>query len=259
MDSRAPAQQLLKVLVADIDTMTAHLLAADLRRQQCFDIVTCAPTTEGLSDRVPDSSPSILLLSLRSQESMSEEFQLLKAARTRHSGMRSIVLLDTAKPELVAEFFRAGARGIFERAEYDPVRLCRCIQCVASGQVWARSEHLCLVLDAFVETAPLNILSAKGEELLTPRERDVVRLVADGFGNREVAQQLGLSAHTVKNYLFNIFDKLGISSRAELIMYVLSNTAVSVQLRANREQETKTPPKAASLRSPLTKFEDLAG
>lgn len=259
MASRAPAQPILKVLVADIDAMTAHLLAADLRRQQCFDALACAPTMESLSDRVPERSPSILLLSVRSQQSMPEGLQLLRAVRTRHSGMRSIVLLDTARPELIPELFRAGARGIFERSEYEPARLCRCIQCVASGQIWARSEHLGHVLDAFVETAPVHILSAKGEELLTPREKDVVRLVADGFANREVAQQLGLSAHTVKNYLFNIFDKLGISSRAELIMYVLSNTTISAQLAGIEENETKASPRPFSPRSQTAKHEDLAG
>ena len=124
--------------------------------------------------------------------------------------------------------------------------------------MWAKSEQLCFVLDAFVETAPMHILSAKGEELLTPREKDVVRLVADGFGNREVAQQLGLSAHTVKNYLFNIFDKLGCSSRAELIMYVLSNSAITAQLTTSGEKEAGTSPKRSSLRSPTTKCEDVA-
>ncbi|MGA8531809.1 MAG: response regulator transcription factor [Acidobacteriaceae bacterium] len=259
MDSRAPAEPVLKVLVADIDAMTAHLLAADLRRQECFNTVACAPTMESLAHRVPAGSPSILLLSVRSQGSMSEGLRLLKAARTQHNGIRSIVLLDAVEPELVAELFRAGARGIFERSEYDPERLCRCIQCVAAGQVWAKSEQLCFVLDAFVETAPMHILSAKGEELLTPREKDVVRLVADGFGNREVAQQLGLSSHTVKNYLFNIFDKLGISSRAELIMYVLSNTAISAHVATNGEEQTSTSPKRSPLRSHTTKYEDLAG
>lgn len=260
MDSRGSAQAILKVLVADIDAMTAHLLAADLRRQECFDTLACAPTIKSLSDCVPDRSPSILLLSVRSQESMAEELQLLRAVRTLHSGMRSVVLLDAAKPELVPELFRAGARGIFERSEYDPARLCRCIQCVASGQIWARSEQLGFVLDAFVETAPMHILSARGDELLTPREKDVVELVADGFGNREVAQRLGLSAHTVKNYLFNIFDKLGISSRAELIMYVLSNATISAQLAASGEKETRTCPKPPSSVLPAaSKREDLAG
>ena len=59
---------------------------------------------------------------------------------------------------------------------------------------------------------------------LTSRERDVVRLVADGMRNQEVALRLNLSEHTVRNYLIRIFDKLGISSRVELVLYAFSST-----------------------------------
>ena len=57
--------------------------------------------------------------------------------------------------------------------------------------------------------------------MLSNREQDVVRLVAEGLTNREIADRLKLSEHTVKNHLFNIFDKLGISNRAELILYTV--------------------------------------
>ncbi len=256
MNSRVPAELLISVLVADADAMTAQLIAADLRRQQRFGAIEHAPTLMSVCDRLFDQPTSILLLSIRSQDSIAGGLELLRAVRARHLGTRSIVLMDATDLELVSQLFQAGARGIFERSEYDPVRLSRCIACVAAGQVWANSEQLCFVLDAFVETAPVNILNAKGEELLTPREKDVVRLVADGFGNREVAQQLGLSAHTVKNYLFNIFDKLGISSRAELIMYVLSSSNVNTRLAPNGD--TRTPPKPES-HPPSAHCEDLAG
>ena len=59
-------------------------------------------------------------------------------------------------------------------------------------------------------------MNASGLKLLTPREEQVVALVANGLSNREIAQELGLSEHTVKKYLFRIFDKLGISSRVEI-------------------------------------------
>ena len=55
--------------------------------------------------------------------------------------------------------------------------------------------------------------------LLTPREWDVVRLAAEGMRNQEIALKLNLGEHTVRNYLIRIFDKLGISSRVELVLY----------------------------------------
>jgi DNA-binding CsgD family transcriptional regulator len=58
--------------------------------------------------------------------------------------------------------------------------------------------------------------------LLTPRERDVVRLTAEGMRNQGISVKLNLSEHTIRNYLLRIFDKLGISSRVELVLYAFS-------------------------------------
>jgi DNA-binding NarL/FixJ family response regulator len=218
-DSHRP----VRVLVCDSDRVTARLMAADLRKQQLFEIFECCQSVEALRKTTPDRIPDILLLSVRLQDPISEVLNVVRCMRNEFAGVRTVVLSDAFGSELISEIFRAGARGFFDRADYDPEPLSRCIRCVYDGQVWAKSEHLTCVLDAFVETAPIHLVSLGGMELLTPRERDVVRLVADGFGNREVAQQLGLSAHTVKNYLFSVFEKIGVSNRAELIMYVLSN------------------------------------
>jgi DNA-binding NarL/FixJ family response regulator len=62
--------------------------------------------------------------------------------------------------------------------------------------------------------------------LLTKREQDVVRLVAEGMRNLEIAQQLNVSEHTVRNYLFRIFEKLGVSSRVELVLYAFSKQKI---------------------------------
>jgi DNA-binding CsgD family transcriptional regulator len=62
-------------------------------------------------------------------------------------------------------------------------------------------------------------------DLLSKREMEVVRCLARGLTNREIAKQMGLSQHTVKNYLFRVFDKLGVSSRVELLFMTLSQTA----------------------------------
>ena len=61
-----------------------------------------------------------------------------------------------------------------------------------------------------------------GFDLLSKRELEVVRSLAEGLTNREIAEKLGLSQHTVKNYLFRVFDKLGVSSRVELLFMTLS-------------------------------------
>jgi two-component system, NarL family, response regulator DegU len=67
------------------------------------------------------------------------------------------------------------------------------------------------------------VVNPDGLNLLSRREEEVMRLVAEGLGNREIADLMKLSEHTVKNYLFRIFDKLGISNRVELVLYAVSN------------------------------------
>ena len=68
---------------------------------------------------------------------------------------------------------------------------------------------------------PFRFEDSNGVKLLTKRERDVARLVAEGLTNRDIAKQLGLSEHTVRNYLLKVFDKLGVSTRVELVLYCL--------------------------------------
>jgi len=90
---------------------------------------------------------------------------------------------------------------------------------VHQGQVWANSSELRYLLEALRESEPMRLVDSRGEAILSKREQDVVRCVAEGLSNREIASRLKLTEHTVKNYLFRIFDKLGVSSRVEVVLY----------------------------------------
>jgi DNA-binding CsgD family transcriptional regulator len=78
-------------------------------------------------------------------------------------------------------------------------------------------------LEALSDVNTLRVVNSSGKSLLTPREEQVVALVADGLSNREAAHELGLSEHTIKKYLLRIFDKLGIR-RASSWFSTLSRT-----------------------------------
>jgi DNA-binding CsgD family transcriptional regulator len=84
-----------------------------------------------------------------------------------------------------------------------------------------------VVVRALGEREPARIFNAKGIPLLTKREEQVVGMVTDGLPSSEISKKLGVSAHTVKNHLFHIFNKLGVSNRAELLLYALSNRDAS--------------------------------
>ena len=152
----------------------------------------------------------------------------LVAVRQLHEALpyvRSVVLLDSSKAETVLQSFRSGARGLIGRHE-SVHTLCKCIRCVYDGQIWANSQQMSLAVEALASLPNVRAVDAHGLSILSKRELEVVSGVAQGLTNREIAQRLSLSQHTIKNHLFCIFDKLGVSSRIELLLMTLSNTVI---------------------------------
>jgi DNA-binding CsgD family transcriptional regulator len=86
----------------------------------------------------------------------------------------------------------------------------------------------------------LRVLVSRRREILTPREKQVAALAAEGLSNRDIAGELNLSEHAVKKYLFRIFDKLGISSRVELVFYAVNHgSPLLTEIRPERKAEAK--------------------
>jgi len=163
------------------------------------------------------TSVAVISLALKSDDLGG--LKLLRRLSGEHPNLNCVLLLDEDDREIVVEAFRSGAVGICERNK-PCENLCKCILCVHNGQVWASSQQLRYILGALVRGMPPFVTDTKGEILLSRREHEIVSKVAEGMKNREIAEMLGVSEHTVKNHLFRIFDRLGISSRAELILYL---------------------------------------
>ena len=210
----------IKVLVADAAAMSCQLLVDALQRSHRFDAVA-ATTRESVIDAVSQHSVQLALISSNFLEDFPGFVRLLGEIRHRAPEVAVIALLDTIGPDAVVESFRAGARGVFSRTDSFQT-LCKCIQCVHDGQVWARSEELAFVLDALAQIHPMERQRLDGFRLLSKREEEIARLVAEGLSNREISQRLSLSEHTIKNYLFRTFEKLGVATRVELALYALS-------------------------------------
>ena len=213
--SRTP----IHLLIADDNSMGCQLLKDTFERSRAgFRIVDCAQSREHILSSLAEHPCDVALISESLSNGPLTGFQALRELRHSFPKTRSVMLLKSGKEELVVDAFRAGAKGVYSRTE--PLRvLTKCILSVNQGQIWASSAQVDAVLNAFASAAPLRIDAGLGQALLTKRENDVVRLVIDGLSNREVAQKLCLTEHTVGNYLFRIYEKLGISSRVELVLY----------------------------------------
>jgi DNA-binding CsgD family transcriptional regulator len=89
---------------------------------------------------------------------------------------------------------------------------------VHEGQIWAGKREMAFVFEAFQQTKAVYTDGLSAMARLSPRETEVFRLIAEGLGNREISVRLRVAEHTVKNYVFHIFEKLGVSSRVELLI-----------------------------------------
>ncbi len=219
----AATSDVIGVLIADSNRMQAQLLASALRRHSEFHIITCQMNTVSILQAVTSRLPRIAVLSLNSSANVSEAVTTLRRFHFSHPEIPKVLLIDICDRELVVNAFRSGARGIFSINDANLRLLCKCLLRVADGEIWANNEQLNYVMDLVSEVPSLRVLNSRGSRLLTAREEQVVALVTEGLGNRQIASELNLSPHTIKKYVFRIFEKLGVSNRVELVLYAVNN------------------------------------
>ncbi len=181
----------------------------------------CRLDAAHIQERLQAEHFDIVLADAEHHEHLSDELDHLRRVHTAHPQTQIVLLVSAYDRQLVVQAFRTGVRGLFCFSNSDFRSLCKCLQCVRRGQVWANSEQLNMLLDSLSQSPTLRVASFAGKKLLSKREEQVVALVADGFSNRQVAVALNLTENTIKKYVFRIFEKLGVSSRVELVLYAV--------------------------------------
>ncbi len=211
----------VKVFIADGSQLSCQLIAAAVRRGRYRTrVVGYATDPAGIREGLEESDPDVAVIGARLDNEDRAGFEVTRGIIASRSKPNVIIILDSNKPAMVVEAFRAGASGIFSRDQSSEL-LCKCIHAVHRGQVWASSKELHFVIDALGPAQPARSIPVRAPGLLTKREEGVVHLVAEGMTNRDISQELKLSEHTVRNYLFRIFNKVGTSNRLELALYAI--------------------------------------
>jgi len=216
-----PAAVPIRVLVCDDTRVHTELIADALKRDGCLRVTTSPSGSESLVSHFSPRDIDVLLISSNLDEQPGRGFEILRALRASHADMRAVMLLDRSQGEMILEAFRAGAKGIFSKND-SVESLGKCVRKVYEGQIWANTGQIATLVEALASSHSIRAVDARGLNLLSKREMEVVRGVALGLSNREIAERLHLSQHTIKNSLFRIFDKLGVSSRVELLFMTLS-------------------------------------
>jgi DNA-binding NarL/FixJ family response regulator len=217
----------ISVLIVTADKMTGEMLKnAFAHARKEFAVETLTGSSQKINGDLGAHNPHVALISEVLQDGPQAGFKVLQKLRDSHPHTAAIILSCSnpncvLRRDCIVGAFREGARGVFHRT-HSLKDLAKCIRTVHQGEIWAGNEDLEHILNALAHLKPLQFNNADGMPLLTRREEDVVRLVADGLKNREIAQRLNVAEHSIRNYLYRIFDKLGVSTRVELILYAFS-------------------------------------
>ena len=203
--------------------MGCQLMFAALRRSRCgLAVVGFATNSAEALASLSKKPTDVAVINTYLRDGAIAGLNVARAIRASYPRTRMVMMLDSVEKTIVVESFRAGASGIFSREEPFEL-LCKCIHAVYEGQIWANSRAMQFMIDALMCTTVDAVqpqLSPRQFQL-TEREKSVVQLVTEGCTNRDISRQLNLSEHTVRNYLFRIFNKVGASSRLELALFTL--------------------------------------
>ena len=209
------------VAIAESNRLACELVASALRYQKLrMSVVGSAVSSRDALALFAERQPDVAIVSAELEDGPVEGYRVVRELRLLGTRTLAVLLLGSRARDAITDAFRCGAHGVIFRDE--PIHtLAKCIYAVHKGQVWANSEHLGFLIDALGRTQPLYLRDARGIDLLSKREADVVRLVAEGLTNRAISVELGLTDHTIRNYLQRVYEKLGISTRVELVLYCL--------------------------------------
>ena len=202
-----------QVLIIDRDPMSSDMLASLLDRDMQFHAVAVA--SSDLLPLLAKNRIDMVVLGAELSHGARNGFDLAAEVTRSHPSVMIVMLLNQPTPEAVINSFRSGARGVFSR-DQPMTAFLECIGHVSKGFVWAGRKETTHLLEAF-RSIPSPNLTAAHIRQLTSRELQVVRSAASGRTNKAIASELGLSEHTVKNYLFRAFEKMGVSNRVELL------------------------------------------
>jgi DNA-binding NarL/FixJ family response regulator len=198
----------LRVVLIDDHALVREGLRSVLSVFDDLDIVAEADNTDAAIKAVLTHHPDVVLLDLQLHNE--DGADVVRALAARNMDVAVLVLSVHDDAQRLRNVLRAGARGyLLKNAR--PDELARGIRQVAAGRWVIGDELLGLLIDAFIGTAPV------GVPAVTPREREVLDLLAEGLANRAVAEHLGISTRTAQKHVENLFKKFNVHERGELI------------------------------------------
>jgi DNA-binding NarL/FixJ family response regulator len=203
----------IRLVLADDHPFILDALEGLFRLEEDIEVVArCADGMQAI-DAVSEHEPDVLILDMRMPRA--DGLAVMRALRDLGSQTRVVLLTGAVTDRELAESLRLGVRGVVLK-EMAPAKLVQCVRKVYAGHVWVEQQSIAQAVDLMLRW------EAGGRELaeqLTRREIEIVKLAAAGLRNQEIARRLTVSEGTVKVHLHNIYAKLGVDGRMELLKY----------------------------------------
>jgi len=203
----------ITLVIADDHPLILDGMENLFRLEKDFKVVARCLDGEETVKAVRKHKPDVLVLDIRMPGT--DGLSLLRGMKKEKLSTRVVLLTAALGEDEVAEAVRLGVRGLVLK-EMAPKLLVQCIRQVHAGELWLEKRSVTSALEKLLQREAGQREVAL---LLTPREIEIVKQVAAGLRNIEIAKRLFISEGTVKMHLHNIYQKLGVDSRTKLTRY----------------------------------------
>lgn len=210
-----------RVLVAATSAVSRVGLEAILAREPWLVVVGSATTGTSLAEEIAEHEPEILLVEFAGNDD--DALAMLHVVSGHlDDGVRSppslVVLADDRDAASLVDAIGTGVRALLPR-DARPHEIAAAVIAAAAGLVAFTPEVFAATRSMMTAAPPSRVARAEDRETpLTPRELEVLRMIADGLGNKQIAARLAISEHTVKFHVGSVFAKTRASTRAEAVM-----------------------------------------
>ncbi len=209
-----------RVVIVDDHTLFRDGLRTILSMEDDFEVIADVESAEDIVELMWETKPDVLLLDIRMPQGSG--LDAVPAVCRISPNTTVIVLTACDEMEEHVRAFKLGARGVVLK---DSARgtLVQAIRSVCRGETWMDPRMRGVLVAELARSGDENSenLAIDRDDGLTDRELEIVRLVAAGKKNKEVAEQLAISERTVRTNLTSVFQKLGVRDRIGLVMYAL--------------------------------------
>lgn len=213
----------IRILLADDHAILRRGLKALLEREADMDVVGEAADGRETLKQVEELRPDVVVLDITMPNL--NGIEAARQIQAKGWGTAIIILSMHSDEGYVLRALRAGARGYLLKDTVE-AELIRAIQAVAGGKAYFSPEVSKLLVEDYVQGMQERGID-DSYELLTPREREVLQLLAEGKSSKDIARLLELSVYTVDTHKSNLMQKLSLHSMAELILYAVRKRIIA--------------------------------